>query len=62
MRFSQVSDRELVRLIDQIADSATDDEVLVDRSLLTEVADRMYALLSDTSDEQEVDPRQLKLF
>jgi len=62
MRFSQVETSELVRLLDGIASRADDDEVLVDRSLLTEVADRMYSLLSDSSDVQEADPRQLKLF
>ena len=62
MRFSHVETSELVRLIDEIANNADDDEVLVDRTLLTEVADRLYSLLSDSSDMQEADPRQLKLF
>ena len=62
MRFSHVETSELVRLLDGIASHADDDEVLVDRGLLTEVADRMYSLLSDSSDAQEADPRQLKLF
>lgn len=61
MRYSHVETSELVRLLDGIANYADDDEVLVDRNLLTEVADRMYSLLSDSSDEQEADPRQLKL-
>lgn len=62
MRYSSIKTSELVRLIDKLADTAEHDDVLVDRALLTEIAERLHALDAEIVGLEESDPRQLRLF